>query len=152
MILFISFISILYLHRLFFVFDYWLMYYINQDINAILIIMALWWLYDLSNLNLNNLKKTTSIEINNTYKKQHFTTFLLSFLYGIFGIDRFYLGYTELGFFKLMISVCFFILLILNLTDKVENSYYLYFGILYIIDVLLIYVNKLKDSKGNILV
>jgi TM2 domain-containing membrane protein YozV len=60
--------------------------------------------------------------------KEWVTTLLLSFLVGWLGIDRFYLGHTVLGVLKLV-----------TLGGL---------GIWYIIDLILIVTNNIKDSQG----
>jgi len=64
--------------------------------------------------------------------KNQGTAFLLSFLLGYFGADRFYLGQTLLGIVKLLTCGGF--------------------GIWYIVDVLIIGMGKMKDSEGNSLI
>lgn len=60
--------------------------------------------------------------------KDWLTALLLSFLLGTFGIDRFYLGYTTLGVLKLItLGLC---------------------GIWYLIDLILIALGNVPDSKG----
>jgi TM2 domain-containing membrane protein YozV len=62
-------------------------------------------------------------------EKKWLTALLLSWLLGYFGIDRFYLGYTGLGILKLITGGgC---------------------GIWYIIDLIMILLNKMKDAQGN---
>lgn len=67
-----------------------------------------------------------------TPKRSQATAFLLSFFLGSFGIDRFYLGYTGLGIFKLL--TCGGL------------------GIWTLIDWLYIGMGLMKDSEGNSLI
>ena len=61
-------------------------------------------------------------------QKDWLTALLLSFFLGIFGIDRFYLGYTALGILKLItLGLC---------------------GIWALIDVLIIAMGNMTDSRG----
>ena len=61
--------------------------------------------------------------------KSQSTTFILSWLLGIFGVDRFYLGYTGLGILKLItLGGC---------------------GVWTIIDFALVGMGNMKDAQGN---
>ena len=60
------------------------------------------------------------------------TTLILSIFLGGLGIDRFYLGYTLLGILKLITGG--------------------FFGIWWIIDIVLILTRKMTDSDGRTLV
>jgi hypothetical protein len=61
--------------------------------------------------------------------KDWLTTLLISFFVGVFGIDRFYLGYTGLGILKLVtFGGC---------------------GVWALIDLILILMNKVDDAKGR---
>jgi TM2 domain-containing membrane protein YozV len=62
-------------------------------------------------------------------QKKWLTALLLSFFLGELGIDRFYLGYTGLGILKLITAGGF--------------------GVWWLIDLILILANKMKDSKGQ---
>ena len=62
-------------------------------------------------------------------EKKWMTALLLSWFLGYFGADRFYLGYTGLGILKLLtFGGC---------------------SIWYLIDLIMILMNKMKDAQGN---
>ena len=61
--------------------------------------------------------------------KNKTTALLLSIFLGGLGIDRFYLGYTGLGILKLLTGGCF--------------------GILWLIDIILIATGELKPADGS---
>jgi hypothetical protein len=71
----------------------------------------------------------TAGEIPNVFSdKDWLTAVLLAFFVGVLGIDRFYLGYTALGVLKLItLGLC---------------------GIWALIDLILIALNNVPDSKG----
>ena len=61
--------------------------------------------------------------------KSQATTFILSWLLGVFGVDRFYLGYTGLGILKLVtLGGC---------------------GIWSLIDFAVVGMGNMKDAQGN---
>lgn len=66
--------------------------------------------------------------------KEWLTTVLLAWLLGAFAVDRFYLGYTELGIIKLLVSI--FTCLIGGVVWQ-------------IIDLVLILLRKLPDAQGR---
>ena len=61
--------------------------------------------------------------------KEQSAAFLLSHFAGMFGVDRFYLGYTGLGILKLL--TCGGV------------------GIWALVDLMLIGMGKMKDAEGN---
>lgn len=64
-----------------------------------------------------------------TGEKSYLAAWLLSASYGIFGLDRFYLGYTGLGIVKLLtLGGC---------------------GVWALIDWILIFAGSMKDAKGR---
>jgi TM2 domain-containing membrane protein YozV len=65
-------------------------------------------------------------------QKKWLTTLLLSFFLGTLGVDRFYLGYTGLGILKLITMGGV--------------------GFWWLIDLILIAMNKLPDARGQALV
>jgi TM2 domain-containing membrane protein YozV len=65
-------------------------------------------------------------------QKKWSTTLLLSFFFGVLGVDRFYLGYTLLGVLKLITGGGV--------------------GIWWLIDLVMIAMNKIPDAKGQPLV
>ena len=64
--------------------------------------------------------------------KSHTTAILLSIFVGVLGIDRFYLGYTGLGILKLVTGGGF--------------------GLWWLVDMILIAMNRLPDANGQELV
>jgi hypothetical protein len=70
-----------------------------------------------------------AVEVPGLYSdKDWLTTVLISFVVGILGVDRFYLGYTGLGILKLVtLGGC---------------------GIWALIDFILIIMNRIPDAKG----
>ncbi|MBK9094077.1 MAG: TM2 domain-containing protein [Anaerolineae bacterium] len=64
--------------------------------------------------------------------KSHTTAILLSIFVGVLGIDRFYLGYTGLGILKLVTGGGF--------------------GLWWLVDMILIAMNRLPDANGQALV
>jgi hypothetical protein len=64
-------------------------------------------------------------------RRSYNTTWILSLLLGHLGVDRFYLGYVGLGVLKLLTGGGF--------------------GIWYLVDLILILTNQLKDKDGQAL-
>lgn len=78
---------------------------------------------------MNQAQQTTPATPAQPQQKDWLTALLLSILIGELGIDRFYLGYTGLGILKLItLGGC---------------------GIWWLIDVILIVTNGLKDANGQ---
>ncbi|MDD5021874.1 MAG: NINE protein [Endomicrobiaceae bacterium] len=74
-------------------------------------------------------KKLTSSEKIASGRSNWTVTLILSIFLGTLGFDRFYLGYTGLGFLKLVtLGGC---------------------GVLYLIDIILILIGKMKDANGK---
>jgi len=63
-------------------------------------------------------------------KRSYNTTWILSLLLGHLGVDRFYLGYVGLGILKLLTGGGF--------------------GIWYLVDLILVLTNQLKDKDGQL--
>lgn len=68
-------------------------------------------------------------QIVGTPEKSQTSTFILSWLLGWLGIDRFYLGHTGLGVIKLITLGGF--------------------GIWWLVDLILVGIGSMKDAKGN---
>ena len=62
-------------------------------------------------------------------RREYNATWILSFLLGHFGVDRFYLGYVWLGVAKLLTGGGF--------------------GIWYLVDLILVLTGQMKDADGN---
>lgn len=95
---------------------------------------GIWALIDLVLIGIGSMKDAQGRVLNRektvgTPQKSQTTTFILSWLLGWCGADRFFLGYTGLGLLKLFtIGGC---------------------GIWYLIDYILVGVGSMKDSQGN---
>jgi TM2 domain-containing membrane protein YozV len=78
-------------------------------------------------------------------KKSKVVAALLCFFLGMFGVHRFYLGYTTIGIVQLVLTVVGFITLILGvgLLMLIGISIWIF------IEFILILIGNIKDVKGN---
>ncbi len=96
--------------------------------------LGIWALIDFVLIGLGNMKDAQGQPlvreaVVGTPEKPQNTTFILSWLVGFLGIDRFYLGHTGLGVLKLL--TCGGL------------------GIWALVDLVLVGIGSMKDAKGN---